>query len=54
LIFVGLYWLFPKIREALAIVKPETVVRWHRAGELGISPRSIEEILREMLSDRKG
>ena len=32
LIFVGLYWLFPKIREALAIVKPETVVRWHRAG----------------------
>ena len=32
MIFVGLYWLFPKIREALAIVKPETVVRWHRAG----------------------
>ena len=32
LIFVGLYWLFPNIREALAIVKPETVVRWHRAG----------------------
>ena len=32
LIFVGLYWLFPKVRDALAIVKPETVVRWHRAG----------------------
>ena len=32
LIFVGLYWLFPKARDALAIVKPETVVRWHRAG----------------------
>ena len=31
LIFVSLYWLFPKIRDALAIVKPEMVVRWHRA-----------------------
>jgi hypothetical protein len=24
--------LFPKTYEALAIVRPETVVRWHRAG----------------------
>src|SRR6478736_1008330 len=32
LIFVGLYWLFPKARDALAILKPETVIRWHRAG----------------------
>jgi hypothetical protein len=24
--------LFPKTREALAIVRPKTVVRWHRAG----------------------
>jgi hypothetical protein len=32
LIFVGLYWLFPKVRDALAIVKPDTIVRWHRAG----------------------
>ena len=24
--------LFPKAREALAIVRPDTVVRWHRAG----------------------
>jgi hypothetical protein len=24
--------LFPKARDALAIVRPETVVRWHRAG----------------------
>jgi hypothetical protein len=23
--------LFPKAREALAIVRPDTVVRWHRA-----------------------
>src|SRR5690348_9272110 len=32
LIFVGLYRLFPDVREALAIVKPETVIRWHRMG----------------------
>ena len=31
-IFVGLYRLFPKVCEALAIVKPDTIVRWHRAG----------------------
>jgi hypothetical protein len=32
LIFVGLYRLFPKVCCALAIVKPRTIVRWHRAG----------------------
>jgi len=32
LIFVGLYRLRPSVRDALAIVKPETVVKWHRAG----------------------
>ena len=32
LIFVGLYRLFPRICDALAIIKPDTVVRWHRAG----------------------
>src|SRR4030081_1190470 len=31
-VFVGLYRLFPKICDALAIVKPDTIVRWHRAG----------------------
>jgi hypothetical protein len=32
LIFVGLYRLFPNARDALALVKPDTIVRWHRAG----------------------
>ena len=32
LVFVGLYRLFPKVCEALAVVKPDTIVRWHRAG----------------------
>src|ERR1700731_5386620 len=32
LIFAGLYRLAPKVLGALAIVKPETVIRWRRAG----------------------
>src|SRR6266542_3404977 len=32
LAFVGLYRLVPGIVDALAIVRPETVIRWHRAG----------------------
>ena len=32
LIFVRLHRLFPDLRDALAVVRPETVIRWHRAG----------------------
>ena len=32
LIFAGLYAVAPRILSALAIVEPQTVVRWHRAG----------------------
>jgi hypothetical protein len=32
LVFAGLYRLAPGMLDALGIVKPETVVRWHRAG----------------------
>src|SRR6267154_3667222 len=31
-VFAGLYRLAPGMLDALAIVKPETVIRWHRAG----------------------
>jgi transposase InsO family protein len=31
-LFVWLYRLFPGIADAIAIVSPETVIRWHRAG----------------------
>jgi len=31
-LFVGLYRLVPSIVDALAIVRPETVIRWHRVG----------------------
>jgi Integrase core domain len=32
LIFVGLYRLAPTVLGALALVKPETVIKWHRTG----------------------
>src|SRR2546429_1545124 len=54
MIFVGLYRLFPKICDALAIVKPDTLVRWHRAGKSRrrggrpIVPAKIRRLIREM------
>ncbi len=32
LLSVWLYRLFPSLLDAIAIVKPETVLRWHRRG----------------------
>jgi hypothetical protein len=32
MVFAGIYALAPNILDALKIVKPETVLRWHRAG----------------------
>jgi transposase InsO family protein len=32
LVFTGLYRLAPGVLDALKILKPETVIRWHRAG----------------------
>jgi hypothetical protein len=32
LIFAGLYRLAPTILNALAVLKPDTVIKWHRAG----------------------
>ena len=32
LVFAGLYGVAPQVLDALKIVKPETVIRWHRAG----------------------
>ena len=52
-------WLFPNVRNALAVVRPETVMRWHRgvcdhtgAGSswLGrpVLPAEIRKLIREM------
>src|SRR5271155_5160280 len=32
LVFAGLYCLAPQVLDALKILKPKTVIRWHRAG----------------------
>ena len=32
LLFAGLYALVPSVLDALQIVKPDTVIRWHRDG----------------------
>jgi hypothetical protein len=32
MVFAGLYALAPNVIDALKIVKPDTVIRWHRAG----------------------
>ena len=58
---LGVCHLLPKARDALAIVRPETVVRWHRAGfrlfwrwksgrRLGrpAVPAEIRQVIREM------
>src|SRR5258707_15567776 len=32
LFFIQLYRWFPSILKAMTIIRPETIVRWHRAG----------------------
>src|ERR1035437_937619 len=32
LIFAGLYRLAPTVLNALAVLKPDTVIKWHRVG----------------------
>jgi hypothetical protein len=35
LFFIQLYRWFPAIQKILTIIRPETIVRWHRAGFRG-------------------
>ena len=54
LLFVWLYRLYPSLLDAIIIVQPETVIRWHRCGfsaywrwksrHLGGRPRTAAEI----------
>jgi hypothetical protein len=61
MVFAGLYALSPNVLKALQIVKPDTVIRWHRAGfraywrwksrSRGGRPRTaaeIRQLIREM------
>jgi hypothetical protein len=52
LLFVWLYRWFPSILQALAIVRPETIIRWHRSGcraywRCGPSVYHYDEFIRE-------
>jgi hypothetical protein len=38
----GLYRLFPDVRAALTIVKPDTVIRWHRMGFKDVLALEVE------------
>jgi transposase InsO family protein len=63
-LFVWLYRLFPGIADAITIVRPETLIRWHRAGfrtwwrwksrNLGGRPkvdRELRELIHRMCSE---
>ena len=61
LVFVGLYRFVPSVLDAVTIVRPETIMRWHRAGFGGFwrwksrsrlgrprVPPEIRRLIREM------
>src|SRR5262249_28521437 len=61
LAFVWLYRLCPSVLDAAAIIRPETVIRWHRRGFRALwrwksrsrggrpaIPREIRDLIREM------
>src|SRR5258708_7455138 len=61
LIFAGLYRLAPTVLNALAVLKPDTIIKWHRAGfrlywrwrsrrrgGRPILPTEIRKLIREM------
>ncbi|MGA2860075.1 MAG: integrase core domain-containing protein [Candidatus Sulfotelmatobacter sp.] len=49
LILVWLYRAFPPLLNAITVVKPETVLGWHRRGQNGHAERVIGSIRRECL-----
>jgi hypothetical protein len=64
LTFVWFYRLCPSVVDAVAIIRPETVIRWHRRGFKTFwrwksrskggrptIPREIRELIREMSRD---
>ena len=54
LIFVGLHRLVPSTLNALTLVKPETVVRWHRAGFSGPEPSNRTPFLADFITTTSG
>ena len=52
LVLVWLYRLFPSILTAVRIVRPETVIRWHRGGFSGLLALEIR-LRRGPATDRR-
>jgi HTH-like domain len=65
-LFVWLYRLFPSIADAITIIRPETVIGWHRAGfrawwrwksrNLGGRPkvdRELRDLIRRMCEENR-
>jgi hypothetical protein len=44
-LFIWLYRRYPRILDALSIVRPETVVRWHRKGFTGYWRGHVAELV---------
>ena len=44
LLFVWLYHWFPSVLEATAIVRPETIIRWHRVEFRAYWPLAITQL----------
>ena len=59
-LFVWLYRWFPCVLSAIAILRPETIIRWHRAGVSVVLARAVtqagwqaENLGRAAQSDRR-
>ena len=53
LIFAGLYRLAPTVLNALVIVKPETVIKWHRPASNRIGAASRGAVVADQLYHRR-
>ena len=42
-LFVWLYRWFPSVLGAIAILRPETIIRWHRAGFRSVLARAVTQ-----------
>src|SRR6516164_1729972 len=49
-LFVWLYRWFPSVLSAIAILRPETIIRWHRAGFRSYWPPHAARIAADVAS----
>jgi hypothetical protein len=54
LFFVQLYRWFPSVLNTITIIRPETLVRWHRAGRLAQGDHVVDASASSRLFDLNG